>query len=56
MKRMCKDCKAIDWCRHTFGKYWPAKSHGGVGCEVPLPDDAATLKRHFAAIPTPDPF
>lgn len=56
MKRKCKDCKAVRWCIHAFGKYYLAKSHNGEGCSCPLPDDPATLRRHLAAIPKPDPF
>lgn len=56
MKRKCKDCKPVRWCIHTFGKYYLAKSHNGEGCSCPLPDDPATLRRHLAAIPEPDPF
>lgn len=55
-KMKCKECKAERWCIHTFGKYYLAKSHNGEGCNCPLPQDDATIKRHLAAIPPPDPF
>ena len=44
MKQLCKDCKAADWCRHAFGKYYADKSHGGEGCEHPLPQDERTVR------------
>lgn len=56
MKRKCKDCKAIRWCIHAFGKYYLEKSGGGEGCNHPLPDDPDTLRRHTAVLPKPDPF
>lgn len=32
----CNICAALAACKHTFGKYWADKSHGGKGCDAPL--------------------
>ena len=32
MKYHCASCDVIKLCRKTFGKYWNAKSGGGIGC------------------------
>ena len=32
----CANCKSIDACKHTFGKFYHVKSNGGDGCEFPL--------------------
>ena len=55
----CSECKAAEWCRHTFGKYYDAKSDNGKGCRHPLPQDERTIARHLDAIrksPTYSPF
>ena len=43
MKQLCKDCKAVEWCQHAFGRHHAPKSHGGVGCNAPFPQDERTV-------------
>ena len=32
MKNRCASCDSTADCRKAFGKFWNAKSGGGVGC------------------------
>lgn len=35
-KYHCATCATIERCKKTFGKYWPDKSRGGIGCNRPI--------------------
>ena len=37
LKMRCADCKSVEWCKYSFGKYWHDRSGGGEGCAHPLP-------------------
>lgn len=45
----CATCHAgrREYCEYAFGRYWSAKSHGGVGCDQPL---TWVTRRHVAAM------
>lgn len=59
MNQKCSECKAEEWCRHTFGKYYCDKSHGGEGCNYPLPQDERTVRDAMRIVrqsPSYNPF
>ena len=36
-KELCATCGVIAQCKHAFGKFWPDRSRGGVGCGYRFP-------------------
>lgn len=41
--QLCDACPVLNACRYTFGEYYDAKSHGGIGCAHPFSRNAAKL-------------
>lgn len=54
MKYHCASCDVIKLCRKTFGKYWNAKSGGGVGCNHKLKSlKVEKVEKRPAAVASP---
>lgn len=41
----CEGCSGRAACMHAFGRFYQAKSNGGVGCDYPAFKDYGTRKK-----------